>query len=199
MKLPRLALVAALALAGCAAPTSVTQTWHAPASEATPPMKRILVFAARMDQAHRRALEDGFVAALAREGIAARPSYELFEGSPPRQEEMRAILAQRGFDGVLVAAMKGVRNEMHWAPTGPSYWSNWYGWGSPGYVVTDQVSRCETSLWEARNGTEKMVWVAASKTLNAEDQGELVSSVTDAVVPELTQSCFLLASGPAVR
>lgn len=196
MNLPRLVLVGALVLSGCAAPTSVTQTWHAPVTAETPPMKRILVFGARMDQAHRRGIEDGFVAALAREGIVARPSYELFEGPPPKKEEARAIIAQQGFDGVLVAAVQSVRNETRWDTMGPSYWSyGWYGWGSRSYVVTDQVVRCETSLWEARNGGEKMVWAAASKTLNAEDGNDFVASVTSAVVPELTRARFLVPTG----
>lgn len=196
----RLALVGALVLSGCAAPTSVTQTWQAPVTAETPPMKRILVFAARMDQAHRRGLEDGFVAALAREGIAARPSYELFEGPPPKKEAAREIIAQQGFDGVLVAAVQSVRNETRWNMMGPSYWSyGWYGWGSQSYVVTDQVVRCETSLWEERNGTERMVWAAASKTLNAEDRNDFISSVTSAVVPELTRAHFLVPTAPPAR
>lgn len=184
-----LVLAVGLLLGGCAAPTSVTQTWHAPVSANLPSMHRVLVFAARMDEAHRRRLEESFVDELAQHGVSAQPSYTLFAGEPPKQGQARAILSRNGYDGVLVASIKSIKNEHRWS-MGPSAW---YGnYGMAGYIETDEAVRCETSLWELRNGAEKLVWTAASKTLNPANATDFDDSITKAVVPALTQANYIL-------
>lgn len=159
-------------------------------------MHRVLVFAARMDQAHRRTLEESFVDELAQHGVSAQPSYTLFPDEPPKKEETRAILLKNGYDGVLVASVKSIKNERRWE-MGPSYW--YYNYGAPGYVVTDEAVRCETSLWELRDGSEKLVWTAASKTLNPANARDFNESITKAVVPELTAGHYLLPANARSR
>ena len=86
---------------GCGgAQTSVTQVWQAPLP-ATAPMKSMLVFGARMDEASRRSLEDRFVAELGKHGVRALSSYAVFPGAPPDQEKARAKVNELGLEGIL--------------------------------------------------------------------------------------------------
>ncbi|NVL73424.1 hypothetical protein HWN77_28115, partial [Escherichia coli] len=70
-----IAAVALVLVAGCgsSARTSVTQVWKAPVGIA--PMKSIVVFAAHLDEANRRTLEDAYVTELAKHDVAAKQSY----------------------------------------------------------------------------------------------------------------------------
>ena len=160
-------------VAGCGGPsTSVTQVWNAPL--AAPPMRKIVVFAARTDEANRRALEDKLVAELAKRGVAA--------------------VQGRGFDGILVATLKNVRERLSYVPGTYSggFWNDYYygpGWTSwsPGYVRTDEIVNFETTLWDAR-AEDKLVWAALTKTVNPSSGRDFVKSLTDAVLPPLEKA-----------
>lgn len=188
-------VAAALGLAlvtSCAGPsTSVTQVWQAPWTP--PPMKSMIVFGARMDEANRRVLEDGLVADLAKHGVAAKPSYTIFPGDPPEREKARAAVTEAGFDGILVATLKSVREKQTYVPGSYSggFWSSYYGpgWGSfsPGYVVTDEIVSFETTLWDAR-AEDKLVWTMLSETTNPSSGSDFVRSLTKKVMQGLDKA-----------
>lgn len=79
-------------------------------------MTSMLVFAMRLDEASRRALEDGFVRELAAHDVHAVPSYTLFPRPPANVEEARAKVNERRFEGVLVVTMKSVREKRTYVP-----------------------------------------------------------------------------------
>lgn len=176
------ALALALGLVGaCGGPeTSVTQTWKATWA---PPMKTVLVFGARMDEANRRALEDSFVAGLRSHGVVAKPSYEVFPGQPPEREKAREIVKAAGFEGLLVASLRNVREKTTYVPGSyhGGFWSSYYGpgWGywDPGYVLTDKFVDWEMTLWDAR-AEDRLAWTATLETNNPSAGGEFVKSVT---------------------
>jgi hypothetical protein len=179
-------------VASCSGPkTSVTQVWQATVSPA--PMKRVLVFAAKMDEANRRALEDSLVAELAKHDVAARPSYELFPGEPPEPDKAREAVKNAGFDGILVAHLKSVREKQTYVSGayGGPFWTSYYGsgWGSysPGYVVTDEVVRFETTLWDTR-ADDKLAWAMSSETTNPSAGRDFVRSLTKAVIGGLEKA-----------
>lgn len=194
---PALALAVLLALpivASCAGPaTSVTQVWQAPWSP--PPMKKVIVFGARMDEANRRALEDALVSDFARRGVTAMPSYVLFPGEPPDRDKAREAVKTAGFDGILVATLKSVREKQSYVPGsyGGGFWASYYGSGwsyySPGYVVTDEVVTFETTLWDTR-AEDKLVWAMSTATTNPSSGREFVKSLTTAVIEGLEKSRF---------
>ena len=68
-----LACLAAGALGGCAANTQLVDMWRDPTAVRRP-IHRMLVVAIRRDETSRRIWEDGFVAALNKEGVDATPA-----------------------------------------------------------------------------------------------------------------------------
>ena len=181
------ALAIALGVGCSGARTSVTQVWQAPAP-ATAPMKSVIVFGARMDEANRRSLEDAFVAELGKRGVRAMPSYAVFQGAPPDQEHARAKVNELGLEGILVMSLKNVAERATYVPSyAGSFWSAYYGpgwWGGPGYVVTDEIVTFESTLWDTR-AEDKLVWAALTKTTNPSTGKSYVGSLVKAVMPRL--------------
>jgi hypothetical protein len=183
-----LALALVASCGGAGSTTSVTQVWRA--AWTPPTMRTMIVFGARMDEANRRALEDGFVGALATHGVAARPSYMLFPGEPPDRDKARASVKEAGFDGILVATLSSVREKQTYVPGSYSggFWATYYGpgWGSysPGHVVTDEVVSFETTLWDTR-ADDKLVWAMFTETTNPSSGSEFVTSLRKAVLSAL--------------
>lgn len=187
-------LMLSLVRCSTSTPTEMTTVWKDP-SYAAGPMKNIIVFGGRMNATDRRTLEDGFVSALSARGVHATPSYTLFSGDLPAKEDAQAALQKTGVDGVLVASMRGASEQTAYVPYAGPFWGGYYGsgWGGawdPGYVVTDQFVRFETSLWSPQ-GDGKMVWSAVTETENPSSGKDFVSSLTTSVVPALTKAGFL--------
>jgi hypothetical protein len=184
--------IAALAFvlhAGCGSTrTSVTQVWKAPV--ATAPMKSVAVFAAHMDEANRRALEDAYVAALAQHDVTAKQSYTIFAGDPPPAEQARDTLKKAGVEGILVSRLRSVREQQTYVPGyyGGDFWSGYYGpgWGtwSPGYLVTDEIVSVDTTLWDARTG-DQLIFAITTDTTNPAAGKDFVQSVVKTVVSAL--------------
>jgi len=176
-------------LASCSSTkTSVTQVWQAPVRPAVP-MRSMLVFVARMDEPNRRALEDGLVMELRRRDVNARPSYELFPGELPARAEAQALVKNQGYDGILYSTLLDVKERQTFVPgTTGGFWTSYYGYGwgygSPGYVMTDEVVTFETTLWDARM-EDKLVWTLLTKTLNPSSGKSFVKSLSGAVAPAL--------------
>jgi hypothetical protein len=164
-------------------PTHVTDVWKDP-SYAAGPMKNLVVFAARLNETDRRTLEDGFVAALSAHNTRATPSYRVLTTPLPARDVARAKLEQLGFDGALVATLRGV-NETVTAAGGPGFWDGYYGrtWGEP-YVVEEPVVKFETSLWDLK-GPGRLVWSADTRTENPSSGKNFTKSLTSEVVPLL--------------
>lgn len=180
-----------LLLGACAGPqTSVTQVWKA--SWQPPPMKTVLVFGASMDEANRRALEDAIVTGLRSHDVAAKPSYELFPGEPPRDaKSARSIVQAAGFEGLLVAKLTTERDRLTYVPGARGgFWSSYYGpgWGywDPGYVVTERLVDWEMTLWDTR-AEDRLVWTASLQTTNPSTGQEFVTSVRDTIVTLLAK------------
>jgi len=191
------ALLSALC-GGCSTstPTTMSDVWRDP-SYAAGPMKNIVVFGGRLNATNRRTLEDGFVSALSTHGVRATASYTLFPGDLPGKDQARAVMQDAGVDGVIVASMKGVSERQTYVPGayGGGFWDGYYGpgWGGawdPGYTVTDQFVKFETSLWDP-SGSGKMVWSAVTQTENPSSGKDFASSLTKSVVPAMTQAGFL--------
>jgi hypothetical protein len=183
-----LALLGVLACASCSSTrTSVTQVWQA--QVATAPMKHVLVIGARLDEATRRVLEDGFVAELAKHGVFARRSYELFPGELPDRETARPLVEEKGFEGILVATLKNVGKTETVVSTSRAtrFWSSYGSMGYPGYVVTEPIVNFETTLWDSRQ-EDTLGWAALTKTASPSSDRDFVKSLTETVVSSLVEA-----------
>lgn len=188
-----LASLAVVLGVGCSgARTSVTQLWQAPAP-VTAPMRSVIVFGARMDEASRRSLEDAFAVELAKRNIHAVRSYDVFPGTPPDQDKARAKVNELGLEGILVMSLKGVSERTTHVPSqAGSFWTAYYGpgwWGGPGYLVTDEVVTFESTLWDVR-AEDKLVWAALSRTTNPSTGKSYIDSLVKTVVPKLEDARF---------
>ena len=178
-------VVLAIAAAGCATKTTVTEVWTGAAAPG--PMRSVLVIGARADQATRHKIEDAFAANLALHGVRATPSYALFHDTFPASEEAQNIVKQVGFDGLLVATSKGTTEKATVVIDSADFWHGYYGkgWGGwyAGYVYTDQFVKFETTVWDQRAGG-KLVFAALTQTKNPSSGRDFVQSLTKAVLPD---------------
>lgn len=186
------ALFGVLACGGCSATrTSVTQLWAGPV--APTPMKHVLVFGARLDEATRRVVEDGFVTELTKHGVVAHRSYELFPGELPEREKARPIVEEHGFEGILVATLKNVtETQTAVSSSTPSrFWSAYGGaMGYGGFVVTEPVVNFETTLWDARQD-DVLGFAALTKTASPSSDRDFVKSLAETVVSSLAEARFV--------
>ena len=168
--------------AGCGGetPTSVTQLWKAPVAAA--PLKTVIVFAAQIDEANRRSLEDSYAEALRRRGLTATPSYTIFPGEPPARQAVKAA----GFDGILVSMMRSFREPPTYVPGWyeGGFWHSYYGPGwdywSPGYVISDPIVSFDTTLWDTRID-DQLVFAITTETNNPTSSMDFVESLPTTV------------------
>jgi len=178
--------------------TTTTDTWK-DKSFAAAPMKSIVVFGAKMEPTSRRTLEDSFVSALAPNGVHVTQSYTLFPGTMPSKDEAHAAVQRGGFDGLLVATQKGITEKQTVVPS-DGFWDGYYGagWaGDPGYVVTDDFVKFETTLWNPA-GSGKMVWSSITQTKNPTSGQDFATSLTKNVVPALVKAGLVPPAGTAM-
>ena len=186
----RIALLSiALALAaGCAATKLVSQ-WRDPA---TTQVKFTKVLAVMMspEMLTRRSAEDTLVRILGPDRAVA--SYMVFPGEKaPEQEAAKALLREKGFEGVVILRPVDSRTEVQYvpgtvsyAPTygslwGPGYWG--YGWGSvyePGYVTQNTIVRVETVVYDLKQ--DKLIWASQTDSTNPTGLEKMVSEIAEA-------------------
>jgi hypothetical protein len=195
----------ALLLAGCAAAilggcsgssTQLVNMWRDPTAPATP-IHRMLVVAVRNNPVSRRIWEDGFVAALAKHGVEATPSYNLFPNAVPDTDAVVVAVREHDFDGVLVTHRLPTTTQQSYVP-GYTHlepvWvrGRWYGTyhtyyqevHEPGYVETDQVVRNQVDVWNTA-GDGRLIWSGTTESLNPSSGAEVNAAITKLIVPEL--------------
>ena len=191
-----LGLAAAVAGIGCGTKTSTTQLWQAQNIRPST-MQRVIVFGGGMAEPERRSIEDGLSASLQARGVGATPSYVLFPELPNAQHA-RGEVQQRGYEGAIVATIRGTEEKESYVPGyyhGGTFWGGYYGpgWGmgyTPGYVVTDEYVNVETSLWDLRTEDGALVWSAVTKTMNPSSGKDLVNSLSKEIVPKMSDAGY---------
>lgn len=193
---PLLVMIATFACAGSACTstkTSVAQLWSAPITSS--PMRKMIVMAARMDEASRRSLEDSVATELRNHGVEALVSYQLFPEKLPERDRAQAMVRSTGADGILTLEFSDVAQHVTYRPGGSEtqFWDGYFasGYGYPGgYVFTDEIVNLETTLWDARKG-DTVVWAAMTRTTNPSSGPNFVKSVSGKVVPSLAKEGFI--------
>jgi hypothetical protein len=188
MQLKQLAAVAcaaAISSSACSTPTTISGVWRDPDFSGAP-LRKVFVIARTSDENNRRALEEALAAALARHDVQSATSYRVFHDPHPAREAVRQYLEAQGFDGALVAALKGVLARTT-VETGGSF-EDYYGvlWGPSYYSPTDQIVDVETTLWNPHDG--KLIWSATSETANPTSSSDAISSMVSKIVATLTEA-----------
>jgi hypothetical protein len=173
-----LLLVAALALAACAAPTVLNAQWLNPQFAGKPPLRSIMVMGITKDPTNRRNFEDQMVAQLAARGVAAVPSYRFApDAGAVEQVKLEQAVEQAGAAGVLLTRVVNVSEQVkvtQGVTMGPPMgygFGGFYGfyggmWASsyfmPPTVYTEQHVAADTRLFETVGYT--LVWSASTTT-----------------------------------
>lgn len=173
-----LALLAAAALAGCAAPTVLNTQWMNPQAAGKPPMRSILVMGITKDPTNRRVFEDQMVAQLATRGVRAVPSYQFApDAGAVEQVKLEQAVKEAGVAGVLLTRVVNVSEQVNVSPgmvMGPPMgygFGGFYGfyggmWATsyvvPPTVYTTQHVAADTRLFETANFS--LLWSATTTT-----------------------------------
>jgi hypothetical protein len=191
-------LVAPLLLicgAGCET-TTLSTTWRDPAAD-TLNFKRVIAVVLNSSSAERRAQEDTLAANITRTTVI--PSYLTIpdELLTDRSKAIQKII-DGGFDAAIVLRLVDTRYETVYVPPSVSSWHDGWGWGYPGYdsyhvnrgyTATDTFVRAEISLYAVPSG--KLVWGAASETMNPADARAFAKDVLHAAAKELRKQKML--------
>jgi hypothetical protein len=191
-----LTVVSLLSLSGCVS-TSLIEHWKDPAFSG-PPLHKVLVVGVQRDAGRRRLWESSMVAALAREHIAATPSYQDFPDRAPSAEQLAATASREGFDGVLATHFVGASQENYFSPgyAGFGWRYRYFGyWGAaygPGYVESDYRADFQTDVFTIANGGH-LVWSGVTRSVDLSSAGATTDQISRVLVPQLMQEGVLAA------
>jgi hypothetical protein len=202
-----LAIVTAASVAllcGCAA-TQQGNLWVDPSYQAAP-LNKIMVIAVRKDNLKRRMWEDAFVAELSatkHDGTDAIASYQLFPNDMPDTVEVRRIVKDRHFDGVLVVARAQVDTSSsevagytlseptttysrRWGAYVTRYQDVYY----PGYSESEISVSVRTDLLVPESDG-KLVWSVTSNAVDPASADQFRKSVAGDVAELLKKKHFI--------
>ena len=198
-----LACACAGILAGCAAhSTNLVDMWRDPTASPRP-MHSVLVVALRRDETSRRIWEDGFVAALVKQGVNGTPSYSIFQQGVPDTAAIEDAVRDKNFEGVLFAHSLGARTQQTYVPGytrfepvwvrsrwSYNYHTYWAEVHEPGYVETDRIVRHRVDLWNT-TGDWQLVWSGTTESFNPNSSADVNRHIAKLIVPELVEQGFV--------
>ena len=199
MHLTKQSLVSAFACAwffsACAVSnTQLISSWRDPAVS-TVSFHKVLAVAMVRNEQRRRQIEDRMAADIQRYGAIAVQSYQLISAADTRNDEaIKAAMAQNGFDGAVTWHTVAVDDETHYVPgvvsSVPIGYVGFYGyyhtgWATvydPGYLQTNKHVRVETAVYALTTGSDKLVWMGTSDTVDPGSLDSLVDGVADSTI-----------------
>jgi hypothetical protein len=178
--LPALGLAAGL-LAGCTT-TTAPVIWRDPSYQGE--FKKVLVAIVGTEAGIRAGAEDAFVSKFA-PGAAIQAYKVVPAGTEQDREKLKALLREQGFDGVLVARLLGVDQQVTTStmPVATTMYG-YYGWATTAVyaqtaVDVRRVVRVETKIFDV--ASEKMVYSALTETMDPTSPVQTVTEITDLV------------------
>lgn len=169
--------VAAVAVLGACASTSLVNQWKS-AEFAGPPVRKVLVLGVTEQAGVRRVFEDEFAAQLRAVGVDAVPSYTVIpEDGKAEREVLEKAVQDLDADGVLVTRLVKSEQKTQITPGyyGPAptmgfygwYSSAWIGYYEPPMVYQYDVVTAETSLYSPPQS--RLVWSGTTETFSPQD------------------------------
>lgn len=182
-------MLLALLLGGCAA-TSTVSVWQ-DETFTGPAFENLLVVGVSNKPRTRRIFETEFVKAVIAEGRNATASLTMIPGTQKlSRESVKAVVADTGFDAVLVTRVVGVdTRESYVAPepyyrTYDGYYNTVYEYAyQPGYYHSYAVYHIETNVYDAQS--ESLVWTMRSEAVAPDSVNEVVASLSRQIISRL--------------
>lgn len=185
-------IMSAFLLAACAStPTTrtvVTGTWKA--DNYNKKLSNFLVISLSDEPGIRGKFESIVVNRLEKEGLHAVASSVIMPADEAiNRETVKAAMAGKGFDGVLVSRLLGVEQGAVYVPPAPdtSFESSFNPVPpivtSPGYVEHRSVISLQIDLYDP--ASEHLVWSLKSQTVNPNNVTDVMSGVSDSIVTDL--------------
>ncbi len=190
-KLNLYAFILALSLGGCAA-TSTVSVWQDDTFTG-PPFDNLLVVGVSGKPGNRQIFESEFVKAVIASGKNATASLTMIPGATKlSRESVKAVIADTGFDAVLVTRMVGVDTRDSYVAPEPyyrtynGYYNTIYEYAyQPGYYHSYSVYHIETNVYDAES--EALVWTMRSEAVAPDSVTEVVASLTKQIIARLSK------------
>jgi hypothetical protein len=164
--------------------------------------KNILVLAMNGKASSRADFEDRMVAAIARPGVVAVPSYSLLprpESTPIPMDQLRNVVRGQNFDAVVVSRLVKNDKTVTYVP-GQAYlispdYGTFYGYYgalspvvySPGYLQTNTAVQIETNFYSAAKPDGELVWTGTSNVMNSRSVSKVIDDVVKLMVQGLVK------------
>jgi hypothetical protein len=167
-------------------------SWKNPNQPAVP-FKNIMVLALNGKAANRAEFEDELVAAIARPGQQAQPSYEFIprpDLTPIDMNNLRGIVKDQKFDAIVVARLTKREDKTTYVPgeiyTPFPYYQTFYGFYgavypviyAPGYMETEKNAQVEVNFYSTAKPEGELVWTG---TTNVFDTSSAMAAIKDLV------------------
>jgi len=202
-----------LLLGGCSALTQVSGSWANPLFVETPMTKLAIFTVGSKNFISKATIEGAVVKELSRRGVVSTASTTIFNPAsydrdsdgriddPNFKDVAGQKLAELGFDGVMIIAVKDVKQEERYMPGTVTYQpmtgfhtNGWYGyWSSsyerietPGYTTTDVTAFAEVNVYHIQKNA--LAWAAQTETFNPTSLQDAAESFASAIVPVMMRS-----------
>ncbi len=197
-----LILVSILILASCSS-TRLVDSWKNDKILNFQP-KKTLIIGITQNLTARKIFEENLKEELLKRGLQAEESLDVFEpsfiSSEKTEEEIDGMiggLSEKGFDAVIITAVKGVDEKRNFYP---DYYTMDYTWMrlgryyhryqniyyNPGYYNNYKVYHLETTLYKLQQAESKsLVWVGAFNIVNPQKITATVNSYINKIIKKL--------------
>lgn len=180
-------------------PTKLTNTWMDETARGRS-VRDVLVIGISDEQAVRRSFEDKFVKRFNDSGVEAVAGWsELPTDKPLDKADIDAAIQRLDIDTLIITHLLGVDQKEVYNPPRtyrvPTHSHlGYYGYygivydyvHQPGYYTTNTKVLLETNLYDAN--TEKLIWSARSETLNPSSDRQMIDSVINSLIDDLTKN-----------
>ena len=187
---------------GCSS-VKLIDSWKNPETPIFKPQK-LLVVGVTQNLTSRKIFEENLKREFLNRNINDIESSDVFEStftdSKKSEEEidkMVSELSEKGFDAVIITAVKGVEErssynpgyysiDYHWRRFGPYYYRFQDIYYNPGYYNEYKVYDVETSIYNLNKDVNKsLVWVGAFQIVNPKTITKTVQEYVEAIINQL--------------
>ncbi len=177
LKLVFSALIISIFISACAH-TKLTAVWSDDAYTGGP-MKKVLVVVVLDNPVNRKIVESAMVETLKQNGVEGIASNMVLGSKELSKENLNEAAKENQVDGLMAVRLTGVDEErVYHAPVYAVPYPYYYTWdtyyphmhenvGMPAYTATYKYYNVETNVYAV--STEKLVWSAASQTVDPRD------------------------------
>jgi hypothetical protein len=190
--------ITSLLLTACGQTTKLTTTWGTPAGGKAQVHHVLAVFASK-DPLVRHTIEDRIV----RQIPNSVPSYEYLESATTiDRDSLRRMMAEKGFDGVLVMRVADIDRQLTYVPGATTWPGDFYGyWGNawtypydPTYfygdgTYGDYVIIIETALYSVNSNS--LLWAGRSRTSDPSSIRKVADQVSKHAVAAMREQRLL--------